>query len=304
MGMTSKQVAEWKTAEVDSLAQLLDKYSVIAIAELHKVRALQLQKLRKTLKSDVYIKVAKNTMVKRSIEKCRKPKIAELPSLLTGPIALLFTDINPFKLSILLGKNKVKIGAKAGDVVTSDVLVHAGNTGLPPGPAITELREVGIPTSIEAGSVFITRDTVVAKAGDIVSPKLASVLSKLNIKPLEAGLSLIAAYDDGTIIARDELNINLEGVKNQIEEAWNGAFNLAFSVNYITRDTILPFLQKASWEARGLAVEAAFVSPEIAPEILGRAYTQMLNLVQRLEQVNEKAIPPKLRKTPPIEKKS
>jgi len=27
-------------------------------------------------------------------------------------------------------------------------------------------------------------------------------------------------------------------------------------------------------------------------------------LVQRLEQVNEKAIPPKLRKTPPPEKKS
>lgn len=295
--MNSKEVAEWKTTEVDSLAQLMDKYSVITLADLFKVRAMQLQKLRRTFKSDVCIRVTKNTLVRRAIKKCKKPKIAELPNFLTGSSALIFTDLNPFKLSILLSKSKVKIAAKAGDVVTNDVIVHAGNTGLPPGPAITELREVGIPTKIESGSVFITKDTIVAKAGQTVPPNLASVLSKLNIKPLEASLSLIAAYDNGLIIPGDELNIDLDEKKNQLKRAWNNAFNLALSAHYITRETILPLLQKASWEARELAVQATFASPETAPEILRRAHTQMLNLVKKLGQINEKAIPPRLGKT-------
>jgi len=302
--MNSKEVAEWKTAEVDSLAQLLDKYSVITLADLFKVRAMQLQKLRKTFKSDVFIRVAKNTRIRRAIKKCRKPKIAELSNFLTGSSALLFTDLNPFKLSILLNKNKIKIVAKAGDVVKNDVVVHAGNTGLPAGPAITELREVGIPTRIEAGSVFVSEDTIVAKAGQTISPNLASVLSKLNIKPLEASLSLIAAYDKGVIIHGDELNINLDEKKNQLKRAWNNAFNLAFSAHYTTRETILPLLQKASREARELAVQAAFTSPETAPEILRRAHTQMLSLVKKLGQINEKAIPPRLGETQPLKKKS
>ena len=295
--MNSKEVAEWKTTEVDSLAQLMDKYSVINLANLFKVRALQLQKLRRTFKSDVCIRVAKNTLVRRAIKKCRKPKVAELSNFLTGSSGLIFTDLNPFKLSILLSKNKVKIAAKAGDVVTDDVVIHAGNTGLPPGPAITELREVGIPTKIESGSVFITEDTIVAKAGQTVTPNLASVLSKLNVKPLEASLSLIAAYDDGLIIPGDQLNIDLDEEKDQLKRAWSSAFNLALSAHYMTRETITPLLQRASWGAKELAVQAAFASPEATPEILRRAYAQMLNLVKKLGQINEKAIPPRLEKT-------
>jgi len=295
--MNSKEVAEWKTTEVDSLAQLMDKYSVINLANLFKVRALQLQKLRRTFKSDVCIRVAKNTLVRRAIKKCRKPKVAELSNFLTGSSGLIFTDLNPFKLSILLSKNKVKIAAKAGDVVTDDVVIHAGNTGLPPGPAITELREVGIPTKIESGSVFITEDTIVAKAGQTVTPNLASVLSKLNVKPLEASLSLIAAYDDGLIIPGDQLNIDLDEEKNQLKRAWSSAFNLALSAHYMTRETITPLLQRASWGAKELAVQAAFASPEATPEILRRAYTQMLNLAKKLGQINEKAIPPRMGKT-------
>ncbi len=293
--MSSKEVAEWKVREVDNLVGYLDKYRVVALASLFKVRAMQLQKLRKTLKSDVLIKVTKNMFIRRALEKCKKPNIAKLSSFLKGQTALLFTDLNPFKLSILLTKNKIKIAAKAGDIATEDIIIHAGNTGLPPGPAITELREVGVKTTIESGSVFVTEDTVVAKAGQIISPRLAGVLSKLNIKPLEAGLSLMAAYDDGLIITGDELNIDLEEKRNQLKMAWNSAFNLALKIHYITRDTIVPLLQMASQEAKKLAVEAVFISPETVLEILSKGYAQMLSLAERISQINEEAISPRLR---------
>jgi large subunit ribosomal protein L10 len=60
-------------------------------------------------------------------------------------------------------KNKTKMTAKAGDVAPNDIIVPAGNTGLPPGPAISELHDVGIRTKIDVGSVWIVNDATVVK---------------------------------------------------------------------------------------------------------------------------------------------
>ena len=88
-----------------------------------------------------------------------------------------------------------------------------------PGPVISELSDVGLPTKIESGSIWITRDTVVARKGEVISAKLASILSRLGIKPIKAGLTLKAAYEDGLIHPGEVLQINLEKTFEDLKEA-------------------------------------------------------------------------------------
>jgi large subunit ribosomal protein L10 len=207
---------------------------VLGIASLQKVRASQLQEFKKKLAADVYMRVIKNTLMKRAIENCReKLDFKKLEKYLTGSNVFLFTNLNPFKLALLLEKGKVLMTAKAGDIASFDVIVPAGNTGQPPGPIISQLNAVGLPTRIESGSVWITKDTLVARKGDVISERLASVLSKLGIKPVEAGLIMKVVYDEGLIIEGEQLKIDVGETKGKLKRSsrsfqafsWRGLSN-------------------------------------------------------------------------------
>lgn len=279
-----RQVSERKTKEVESLVSLINRHKVIGVASLHKVRTVQLQQIKRVLGENVTVRVAKNTLIRRAVKECEKTKgdLGELSGKLVGENVYLFSEMNPFRLSLILDKNKVRISAKAGDVVQSDVVVPAGNTGLPPGPAISELHAVGVPTRIETGSVWVVKDTVVAKKGQALSPRLASMLSRLGIKPLEVGLSLVAAYEDGRIYPGEELRVDVEAVRRQVEEGWSGAFNLAVSAAYPTDKTIRFILQTARQSALALSINAAFPTGETVGQILQIAQARALGLSSAL----------------------
>ena len=287
-------VTNKKSKKVDELIELINNYKVIGVANLYKVRSVQQQELTKKFRSEISMRVTKNIVLKRALKKCNKAKIEQLIDYIKGSNILLFTNMNPFKLTNLLDKSKIKMTAKAGDKAPNEILIPSGNTGLPPGPAISELHEAGIRTRIEGGSVWVLQDTVVAKKGGVISPKVASVLSKLGVKPLEVGLKVVVAYDDGLIITSDQLTFNLDKVKEQIEECFGKAIGLAVSIAYPTKETITILLQKASSEARNLTIASAYPTKELLPELIAIAHGSMLALVSKLSQINKDAIPPGL----------
>jgi large subunit ribosomal protein L10 len=291
--MPSQQVLEQKIREVEEVKQLIKQYKAIGVASLQKVRGMQLQELKKKLRNSVYMRVIKNTLMKRAITECKeRPGLERLIEHLTGSNIYLFTNLNPFKLSLLLDKSKVKTTAKAGDVAAFDVIVPAGNTGLPPGPIISQLNAVGLPTRIEAGSVWINRDTLVAKKGEIISQRLASVLSKLGIKPVEAGLSMKVVYDDGLIITEEHLSIDLDTLQHDIETAHKDAFVLSINIAYPAAENIQLLLQNAHQKAYNLSLNAAIPTPETIRDLLRKAHVDMLSLSSRVNMINEKKAPP------------
>lgn len=260
----------------------------MGIANLQKVRASQLQEFKKKLAADVYMRVIKNTLMKRAIENCQEkldPK--KLEKYLTGSNVFLFTNLNPFKLALLLEKGKVLMTAKAGDMASFDVIVPAGNTGQPPGPIISQLNAVGLLTRIEAGSVWITKDTLVARKGDVISERLASVLSKLGIKPVEAGLIMKVVCDEGFIIEGEQLKIDLNETKLKIESAQAEALKLSVSIAYPTRENIIVLVQTARQEAYALALGAVIPSKETIRDLIVKAHTEMLSLSSRLPSLDE-----------------
>ncbi len=285
-----RQILQQKAKEVEEIENVIRQYKVIALADLQKVRAAQLQELRKKLQNDAHLRVVKNTLVKRALDESKnKPNLDKLKDHLTGSRIFLFTDLNPFKLVLLLERSKVKTTAKAGDVAAFDVVVPAGNTGQPPGPIISQLGAVGLKTRIESGSVWINKDTLVAKKGEIISERLAAVLSKLGIKPVEAGLSLKAVYDDGTIISEDQLHLDVEATRKEVEEAYKNAFYLSVNSAYTIPENIRLLLQKAHQEAYKLSVNENIPTKETMIDILRKAYMQMLSLKTKLDKVKETA---------------
>lgn len=260
----------------------------MGVANLQKVRASQLQELKKKLAADVYMRVVKNTLMKRAIQNINeKPELKALEKYLTGPNIFLFTNMNPFKLALLLEKGKVRMVAKAGDIASFDIIVPAGNTGQPPGPIISQLNAVGLPTRIEAGSVWITKDTLVARKGEVISEKLASVLSKLGIKAVEAGLALKVAYDEGLLIEGEQLVINVEETRRQLEDAQAEAFKLSLSIAYPTKENIKTLLQIAHQEAYALSVGAAIPTRETIKDLIRKAHIEMLSLSMRIPNLEE-----------------
>ncbi len=281
--MPSQQILQEKVNEVEEITQLIKRHKIIGIASLQKVRAAQLQEFKKKLADTVYMRVIKNTLVKLAIENCKeKPELKKLEEHLTGSNIYLFTDLNPFKLALILERGKVKTTAKAGDIAAFDVVVPAGNTGQSPGPIISQLNAVGLPTRIESGSVWINKDTLVVRNGEAISERLASVLSKLGIKPVEAGLSMRFAYDDGLIITQDQLRLDVDGTKKSLENCQADAFTLSLAMAYPTSENAVVLLQIAYREAYALSLNAAIPTKETIPDLIRKAHMEMLSLENKV----------------------
>jgi len=287
--MPSQQVLEEKSSEVDAIKDILKEYTSIGIASLKKVRASQLQELKKTMQGKVYLRVLKNTLVRLAIEEMKQEDLKKLEQFLDGSNVYLFTSLNPFKLALLLERGKVKTTAKAGDTAAMDVIVPAGNTGQPPGPIISQLNLVGLPTRIESGSVWVSKDTLVARKGEAIGEQLAGVLSKLNIKAVELGISMRAVFDNGLVIVGDQLKVDVDATRRSVEQSNQEAFALALEISYATKDTIKPLLQQAHQKAIALSVSAAIPTKDTIAELIRKANSEMTSLSGAVDKAKPKA---------------
>lgn len=279
--------------EVTELTQLVNKYKSVGIASLQKVRATQMQELKKNLADQVFMRVIKNTLMRLAIKDNKdKPGLEKIEEYLTGPNVFLFTDINPFKLALTLERGKVKTTAKANDIAAFDVVVPAGNTGQPPGPMISQLNSAGLPTRIESGSVWVSKDTLVVKKGELINERLASVLSKLGIKPVETGLVITAIYDDGLVIVQDQLKLDIEGTKHDVESAYADSFALSLSISYPIPENSPALIQIAHREAYALALAAEIPTKETIVDLIRKAHMEMLSLSSRMPNLQQKTAEP------------
>mgnify|MGYP001579401269 FL=1 len=256
------------------LQELPKKYNVIALVRMEKVRSSQLLPLRKKFKGEVEILSIKDKVAQKALAGLKIPSIEKMLDKLVGQCVLMFTNMSPFKLNILLGKNKIMLPARGGDVASIDVVIKAGNTGITPGPILTDFKEAGIATKIDQGTIWITKDSTPAKKGGVISAKLATLLSKLDVKPVEAGISLDTAIADGILYAKDEMVIDVEKYRKAFAQAHQEALSLSIEIGYVTKENIIPLLSKASQGAKSLAIEAGYLTDETKEQVLQKAHAQ------------------------------
>jgi len=264
-----------------TLQELPTNYQVIALSRMKNVRASQLMPLRKTFHEQILIKIIKNKVAQRAFENVNDVKgIQGLSKQLEGQCALMFTNTNPFKLNLLFDQNKVFLPAKGGDIASSDIIIPAGNTGIPPGPVLSEFKEANVQTKIDQGSISVTKDTVVVKHGQVISQKLASLLSKLNIKPIEAGITVNYAISEGLEFQESDLKIDIKEYTENIYQSFNSALNLAIQSAYINNETIIPILSLAYQKSMSLVSESGYITQDTVEIVLMKAERSAFMLMQ------------------------
>jgi large subunit ribosomal protein L10 len=267
-------VADWKKKAVDEITALAKSYPVIAVSNIESLPAAQFQEIRTKMRDTAVFRVAKLNLLDIAFGNSGVKGIDQLEAKMDGPTAIVFSKAEPFKLFKLLKKSRSKAAIKPGQKAPFDLVVPKGDTGLPPGPALGELKTAGIDARIDGGSIKVMKDSTVAKAGQVVTAEQAAALTKLGIKPLEIGISLDAALENGMIFTSEILDISEEQTIANIQKAYMNGLNLSFNAGYFTKTNIELFVQKASREARALGVEASILEKGVIELLLGKASLQ------------------------------
>ena len=280
-------VAEWKKEEVKELKGIIDEYDVIGLVDLENIPAKQLQEMRKSLKGKAVIRMSKINLINLALEDCNaeKTNIIDLSEHMDGQIALIATEMNPFKLYKILEDSKTQAPAKPGTVAPDDIIVPEGDTGFEPGPFLGELQQVGIPAKIDKGKICVQKETVVVAAGDEVSKQVAATLARMDINPMEVGIDLKAVYEEGSVYTSDVLAIDEEQTLADVQNAFKNAFNLSVNAAIPTKQTTSTIITLAYTRAINLGVEAAIMTSETSESIIGLAQAKMLAIASELSGV-------------------
>lgn len=272
-------VTEAKRRTVGEFEELIERHGTIGVIDMEGIPAPQLQQIRRDMRGDATLKMGRNTLILIALESIG---LDELEGYVEGPTALLFTDADPFRLYRMIEAGRTSAPAGAGSVAPDDIVVKAGETGLPPGPIIGDFQQAGIPAAIQKGGVVVQEDTVVAEEGDVIDARLADALNKLGMEPLEIGLKLRGVYEAGQVYEPDVLAVDEEEYASKVRAAAASAFNLAVNTAYPAGKVLPALVGRAFAEARSLAVEAGIPVPEVIEDVLAGAETGALGLASHL----------------------
>jgi large subunit ribosomal protein L10 len=269
-------VAQYKKEIIKKVVDDMKKSSYVGIVDMENLPAKQLQKMRKKLKGKVDLFMTKKRLIRIALDMVKEEKkgIEKLGDYLRGMPALVYTQDNPFTLFKVLKQNKSSAPAKGGQTAPKDIVVKAGKTSFSPGPIIGELGAFRIKTGVEGGKVSVVSDTVVCKEGEVISDKLAGILTRLDVQPMEVGLALTAIYEDGIIFTKDVLDIDEEQFMSNLIVAASDAFKLSVEIGHVTKDNIEFILGKSFREAKHLAVETGIASSDTINDLITKGCNQ------------------------------
>ncbi|MDH3364520.1 MAG: 50S ribosomal protein L10 [Thermoplasmata archaeon] len=279
----SAHIAPWKKEAVAKLATHISDSKVVGIINIRGVPAPAFQTMRSNLREHVQITMLKNSLMKLALQEASKKRggIDDLVSSIDDQCAIVTSDLNPFRLCKQLNSTKTKMPAKGGETSPEDIEIKAGDTPFKPGPVVGELQKAGLPAAIEQGKVVIKKDKVLVKKGGEIPREVALVLSKLEIFPITVGLDLRAVFEDGTVYAKDVLEVDDLEYLARVQLAATSALNLSVYAGYATAVSLRPLLAKAHTSALNLAVNSSVVNAETIKLMLAKAGSQMLAVASR-----------------------
>ncbi|AFK20444.1 50S ribosomal protein L10 [Haloferax mediterranei ATCC 33500] len=285
-------IPQWKRDEVEELVDFIDSYESVGVVGVAGIPSKQLQAMRRELHGSAAVRMSRNTLVNRALDEVNDG-FEELKEYIAGQVALIGTNDNPFALYKELEASKTPAPINAGEVAPNDIVIPEGDTGVDPGPFVGELQQVGASARIMEGSIKVTEDSHVLDEGEEVSEELANVLVELGIEPKEVGLDLRGVFSEGVLFEPDELAIDVDEYRADIQSAVSAATNLSVNAVYPTAQTAPSLIAKATSEAKSVGLFANIESPDFMPELITKADAQLRALATKID--DEEALPEELR---------
>jgi large subunit ribosomal protein L10 len=261
-------------AHVEALSHSILDRPMTALVGLRGVPASALQNMRRDLRARHQpIVVATNSAIRHALEKAVKerPSLAPLLEQVQDQTAVLAAEGNPFALYQQFLKTRSPTPARGGELAPADIVVPAGTTSFKPGPIVGELQHAGFPAAIEKGKVILKKDTTIVRAGGVISREVATMLTRLDIFPLEVGLSLRAVVEGDTFYPPSVLAVDLDAQRADLVRASRRALGLALAIGYATPATAPLLLTKAHRAALAVAIAAGYATPETIEPLFAQA---------------------------------
>jgi large subunit ribosomal protein L10 len=134
-----------------------------------------------------------------------------------------------------------------------------------------KLQQRGLNVQVDDGSIHVQEPGVIIEKGDEITADDAEILNQLGIEPLEIGLDLDVAYSEGELFRAEELDIDVEEYRADVESAAGAAFNLAVNAGIINETTAEAIIGEAVQEAKNLAISRGLPVEETIEEALAHA---------------------------------
>jgi large subunit ribosomal protein L10 len=294
MSVYERTIPQWKITAVAKLIEDIKNSKMVGLVNVEGVGAKQLQGIRDNLRGSASLKMARNTLMTRALESAGEKSLGDLVPFVRGPVAFIFSDQDPFVLSKFLSENKASAPAKGGQTAPADIIIPAMNTGVAPGPFISELAALKIPSRVKGGVIHVTAETVAVRAGEVISNAMAQMLARLGIEPMELQLKLVAAYTDGTVMTAESFEVDLDDLFKRVLLGHQYAVNLSVNTGYPTAETIPLIIAKANLEAKSLALHIGFFTPDLLNVFLSKANSQAMALAAAVAEKDPGAIPPEV----------
>ena len=166
-------------------------------------------------------------------------------------------------------------------IAPKDIVVSEGNTGLAPGPVLSKFSKLKVPTRIVEGSIWIAKDTVVAKQGEVISKDVVELLNLLGIKPIETTLNLRFAFDGKAIIK--DIRVDLEELTKEIKDAQGNALKLAINASLPITEVMPLLVQRAYQEYLKIAENIVIPEKEMLTKNISKAKLVAEKIYERVK---------------------
>jgi len=273
-----------KQKAVEDMASELKKRKIIVLLNLAKTPDKLVQQIRRRLKEKhgAMFKIARLAIVKRALEQCNFPK--ELYADVNFPVAVIAAnELSPYEISNMFMGNMLSVAAKPGDKAPFDIVIPAGETDMPPGPALTQLKQAGLSVKVDKGKIAISADSVLAKEGTVLTPEKVQALQMLGIKPFKVGLTIWKAFDGKLIFNSEVLGLSSEKLAEGLKEALSQGFSMSINASYPTESNIAFLLTNAMRQGIGIGKNSGEYSEGFMQELLAKAVSQSdaLNSIEK-----------------------
>ena len=274
-----------KQKSVEELKELSKDKSSIGIINLKHLPDNLFQTIRKEFrKTGSHIKVVKKPVAYRFLSGYKQ--FENHLDVCDEPIAFVFTNESPVKTYKIITGTRKKRPARPGDVAEKEIAVPAGETDLPPGPALSELKAAGLNVRVQGGKIAVAEDSIVAKPGDVINDKKAAALQKLGIMPFEVKAEMKLVFDGKYVYTPDMFKLT-ETLNDSLASSEKLAFNLSYNIKYPTPENLPMLLKEAYTDALSLAVNEELYSPVSLQQALGLSMAQVKALEPFMAKAEE-----------------
>ncbi|MDE1855781.1 MAG: 50S ribosomal protein L10 [Candidatus Micrarchaeota archaeon] len=244
-------------------------HKVVGVLPLSAVPDRLLQKVRNKLKPDTKVIIARKSLVLKAME--GDARLEKLKPLVDKNIALILSNKNAFEIHNIISSNKLQLAAKPNQISPKDLDIEAGETTIPPGQAVTDLKAAGIDVQIQKGKVVIAKSKTLVAKGAKITLAVAKALTMLGVKPFEASASLEAAIDNNLFIAKDVFGITPALVTTQIAQGFSAADAITTNIGYVTQYNVEKLVKRGYFAALGLGLATKSYEPGIVEKLIADA---------------------------------